>query len=851
MRTKHKIFGVLMVLVIVAALFVVVAPTASAAVTSVTWTPSPLTAGVAASQSVAVTIDVSLTAGSDSIAITFPTGVTVPTSIAKEYIGDNAGTAHPSLDATVSGQVVSFICPNSVTAPTTVTYTISQVAGVKNPSIPSASGYIVYVSIDGATAVASVAVAGAVVTYYPDPTISYSPTTGATGTAVTVTGTGFTPGTSVTLSSTGGVMSLTPGIVSSDGTISMTGVSTGYALAVTATDGAGISATSTTTFTPKATVAVSPTSGIAGSTATVTVSGLTSLHYYALSLGSSTTTASAASTYPNLLTMDSCSVAGTAGLTALFPANTPVSTTYGPIYGAEASTAGMITCVVTIPSTVSSGVAILYVKDGGTSGTSFGGTNTALATTTAFNAATIAGQTTFTVSGATVTVSPTSGPIGTTVTITGANFPPTKSATSILFDAAGVASAMGITLSSVVTDGGGAFSVSGVIPASGSGITTGLKTYAIYVNVDGTVAYGGFTVTAGTVVCSPTSGPRGSSVIVTANGLTLSGTVLAANIKISNAAWSGAPTSTAIDSAGSLTPITLTVPTTAILGADTVSISDGSLTATGTFTVTQPTITLSASSGPRGQALTVTGAEWLAGSVGIVQVQMTGVVTAGVYATVATATPDANGEFSASVTIPTSFTAGLTYLVKAIDSYGNVSAASNFTVSSASISCSPTSAAVASTVTVTGVGFLPYSGVSTITIGGANVIGTVTLVTDSVGTFTVTVTVPGVAVGGRAVVATSGSETASTSITVTAAAVSAPTVANGLAAISGEYDQVWTLTSGTWQLYDPASPSTAEFTSLTSGMAIFINMTADVSDVTIGGVVRNLVVGWNNVGIVS
>jgi len=223
----------------------------------------------------------------------------------------------------------------------------------------------------------------------------------------------------------------------------------------------------------------------------------------------------------------------------------------------------------------------------------------------------------------------------------------------------------------------------------------------------------------------------------------------------------------------------------------------------------------------------------------------------GVLSTIGIATP-ANGSFTTQITVPTYYTPGSIQQVRATDSYGNVSLVQNFTVGQQRITVSPTSAAITSEVTITGVGFQPYTGVTTITIGSAQVLGLSTVVTDSVGAFTAKVTVPGVAVGGQAVVATVSGAIGSTSLTVLAApgATEVP-VATAFASIASSLVPnyvVWSFDNQTknWLSYDstPGAPARG-LTGLSSG-TIFWVQAASNCILTYGSTTYTLYAGWNN-----
>jgi hypothetical protein len=323
--------------------------------------------------------------------------------------------------------------------------------------------------------------------------------------------------------------------------------------------------------------------------------------------------------------------------------------------------------------------------------------------------------------------------------------------------------------------------------------------------------------------------------------MTASGNIAAGNLTFAGGNWGTAAgtanTAITIDSLGNISPTTLTVPNTANSGNNTVrALDSGAVSATKTFTVTQPTVSISAESGYRGDVITVTGAGWVPGALGIVQVQVNAV-------TVVTSIPDAAGNFTASVTIPA--TALASNLIRATDNWANTSAPAIFTLSPAAVTLDPESGPVATQVTVTGVGFTPQSGLTALTIGAANVLPTTPIVTDTVGKFSTTFTVPGLASGAQTVTATVVNAV-STFFTVVAAP---PTVTAALSSVAGKYTKVWAFAADTqsWLLYDTAAPQVSDLEQLVRGQGYWMDATEDCT-ILYGGNSYTLKQGWNLIG---
>ncbi|MFA4837534.1 MAG: carboxypeptidase regulatory-like domain-containing protein, partial [Dehalococcoidia bacterium] len=263
-------------------------------------------------------------------------------------------------------------------------------------------------------------------------------------------------------------------------------------------------------------------------------------------------------------------------------------------------------------------------------------------------------------------------------------------------------------------------------------------------------------------------GPRGTPILVMGRSVTPNGT-----IPIGGLTFGGIPWNTSlipIDSVGTIVPTMLTIPSGAALGETTVTATDtGGLVASGIFTVTQPTLTLSPTEGYRGTLVTATGSGWVPGALGMVQIQMPN--SAGILSTIAIATPDAGGNISATFNVPLYFAAGSVQSVRVIDSYGNASPIQSFQVSLTGVTVSPTSGTAGSQVTITGYGFLPYTGVMSATIGGVQVLPPIGILTGSDGSFQVAATVPALVPGLYPVVVTVGGMTATSSFTISSGIV--------------------------------------------------------------------------------
>ncbi len=257
------------------------------------------------------------------------------------------------------------------------------------------------------------------------------------------------------------------------------------------------------------------------------------------------------------------------------------------------------------------------------------------------------------------------------------------------------------------------------------------------------------------ITLSPTSGPAGESVTVTGSGY-------AANSKLV-ATFNGSPVSFngTTDSSGNIkSGAVFTVPAGLAAGNYTVTITDSSFnSASATFTVVASNITVSPTSGQFGSQVTLTGTNYISNA--NVNVTFDGNL---VSTNPSTITANSSGGFSATFNVPLDTTG-----IKSVAATDSVNTAyTNFTVTP-SITLSPTSGSVGSTVTVSGYGFAGSEYVA-ITYNGATIVTNPTSVlTNSSGYFNASFSIPtGQTAGSKIVTVTDASaNTASTTFTVT------------------------------------------------------------------------------------
>ncbi|MGD0396486.1 MAG: IPT/TIG domain-containing protein, partial [Nitrososphaerales archaeon] len=439
----------------------------------------------------------------------------------------------------------------------------------------------------------------------------------------------------------------------------------------------------------------------------------------------------------------------------LSPTSGPVGTTV-TVTGAGLASSSTITIkfngatVTTIPATVTTSAlgafTATFVVPSSTAGAK---------TVTATDASSNTASATFVVTPS-ITLSPTSGLVGATVTVTGAGFASTSNVTISFNGAAQTTNPIAVTTSAL-----GAFTATFVVPSSTAGAQVVTATDA-----SSNTASATFTVTS-SITLSPTSGPVGTTVTVTGAGLASSSTI---TIKFNGAAVTTIPATVTTSALGAFTA-TFVVPSSTA-GAKTVTATDASSnTASATFMVVTPTITLSPTQGAVGATVRVRGFNFAPSST--ITIVFNGAAVTTVPATVTTS---AAGGFTATFVVPSSTTGAQT--VTATDASSNTASAT-FTVTNPTIVLSPIRGLFGSSVTVTGSGFSVLTTIGTITFNGATpATQTCTSQTTSdTGTFTCTFTVPSIASGPYAVVL-SGSDvgavpadTASASFTVITATI--------------------------------------------------------------------------------
>ncbi|MBI3743713.1 MAG: hypothetical protein HY261_05425, partial [Chloroflexi bacterium] len=623
---------------------------------------SPNTANTAAQWTIQAILGTATAAG-DAISVTFPAGTTVPSTISGTLVTVATVTVSATgANTSVNGNTLTIVNPALVPAGTNLNIVVSQLAGVKTPVKASAGGFSTtnasvggpyYVSL---STTASPTVVTATVGLVVTAQISLSTTAQTQSAVVVITGVGFSANSNISVS--GGPAS---GSSTTDATGSFTinAIRTGSSpagAAVSVRDGTGnvqSSAPALLTLLPNMTVQGSPASVIAGQT--IQLNGRNFGNLSSIGALGNITFGGAALVAANFI-----SVNGGAIATAFVDLS----------FDDGATPSDDFTLLIRIPSdpTILGGGRLF-------------GTQVIQVTDAAANV----GQATVVVTRPSLTATPNRGPVGTIVTVTGAGYPagntPAAAANNnvkvIVSANVGTIIAQGYS-----TDSNGNFTATftaGKDVAGANWPSVAAGTYTIFsqvlgvdaVNTEGANAFT-LTAPAGTLSISPTSGPRGTVVSVSGSGfdtVTPATGITVGNLLIGAVAWNtaaqlptGSPTTLGVAgqiqvTGGNLAGTNLTVPNNAAVGANTITATDNSAALTqgfSSFTVTQPTVTLSSATGNVGSTFTITGAGWL----GNTPVTITVSNAAGILTTQSPIS-GSNGSITASFTVPSAaFNAG-------------------------------------------------------------------------------------------------------------------------------------------------------------------------------------------------
>ncbi len=337
-------------------------------------------------------------------------------------------------------------------------------------------------------------------------------------------------------------------------------------------------------------------------------------------------------------------------------------------------------------------------------------------------------------------------------------------------------------------------SCSGTIPASGMAditatipnVPSGTQKFYILDGADDSLK-ANITIGSAELTSTPsdTAVPN-QRITLSGSGFTASATIRAITIggeTIATARYNDGTTPT-VDNGGSFsTSVDIPVTTaTEVTGVKEIKVTDGSgRTGTMDLTIAARTLTVTPESGKVGSNVTVKGVGFPAKNNDGSGNTVTVTYTSGSSTNTASVTPDASGNFTTTVQVPSGAAIPSTNTVQASYNIYNTAGADAGTdnistqthsVPSASISLSSTSGGAGSTVSVTGTGFKRYTTVTSLEVGDIDVTPSPKPTSDTNGELTFDFVIPGTDTGVQTVELNVGGTTASQGYTVTSEVVS-------------------------------------------------------------------------------
>jgi len=294
-----------------------------------------------------------------------------------------------------------------------------------------------------------------------------------------------------------------------------------------------------------------------------------------------------------------------------------------------------------------------------------------------------------------------------------------------------------------ITDANGNFDFSGiVVPTLASGAETVSATDGATNNATATL-----TVSAPTLVRSPTHGPVGTVVTLTGANYVPLATITITNIDSST-------TTTTADASGNIPAgVQITIPAKA-QGSHNITASDGTNTGTVAFTV-DSAVSISPSTGRIGSTPTLSATGLAANSAITVDFAGTDVTPGG------SPTTDANGSYSGSITVPTKTSGAKTVTIT--DAALNAPTTS-FTVLAPTLVLTPNHGPVGTVVTITGDNYIPSQTLTVTNTDGA----TSTVTANASGSIPAssTITIESTEIGAQSVTCSDGTNTATATFTI-------------------------------------------------------------------------------------
>jgi hypothetical protein len=310
-----------------------------------------------------------------------------------------------------------------------------------------------------------------------------------------------------------------------------------------------------------------------------------------------------------------------------------------------------------------------------------------------------------------ITLAPTTGGPGTVISVTGANFG--ASITGVLFFDTNMDGAytVGEPIAVVTTTAGGFITATPLTAPA----PLAAGTYAVRADIP----FGGaieasatFTVPALTATRAPTSGGPGTVVTITGSGFTaITGGVIYFDTDGNGAFTAGEPLTAVVTDTAGVIPAgtTITVPTTVAAGAYNIIVDipfGGAVEATLGFTVLAPTLVVSPLQGVPGETLTITGVGYTVGTLYTVYFDTNGNDAWDAGETSVAAGISAAGALTATLTVPV-VTPGAYFvrsdLTAALTAPSVASAL--FVRPTPIVTLNPTSGGPATIVTIMGLGF--------------------------------------------------------------------------------------------------------------------------------------------------
>ncbi|MDD5339136.1 MAG: hypothetical protein PHG35_07000 [Dehalococcoidales bacterium] len=261
---------------------------------------------------------------------------------------------------------------------------------------------------------------------------------------------------------------------------------------------------------------------------------------------------------------------------------------------------------------------------------------------------------------------------------------------------------------------------------------------------------------------SPASGPAGTIVTVSGSDFPAS---TALEFKFDTTVLTPSSGNTSVSSTGVFIS-TLTIPSTATLGAHTITVTADTTVITATFTVSGATIVLSPTSGTAGASVTINGTAFPVSSVLTFRFDSTTITP-----TSGNTTTSGTGTFASVITIPTSATTG-NHTITALA--GTATATATYGVTGGGIialTINPTSGAVGIQVTISGSGFTANQA---FTVTWDDVATTSTGTVDTSGVVALTYTIPAAIHGIHTIGVTDGTHTGEGTFTIEATPPSTP-----------------------------------------------------------------------------